>query len=116
MTDLKQAASLHRTAMGLAEKALAAQDSLEARALFKSAFEHERQAADLLEKELDQEPTRAVLYRSAAALAIDCGELAEAERLAVKGLAGSPPRDVQEELAQILASLPRKPVSKVGRR
>ncbi|HVR96403.1 MAG TPA: hypothetical protein VMW27_07305 [Thermoanaerobaculia bacterium] len=114
MTDLKQVTSLHRTAMGLAEKALATQDSREARALFKSAFERERQAADLLETELDQEPTRSVLYRSAASLALDCGEPAEAERLAAKGLAGKPPQDIRGELEQLLAL--RKPASKVGRR
>jgi hypothetical protein len=41
--------------------------------LLRSAFEQESQAAALVVDVADAEPTRSMLHRSAAALAIDCG-------------------------------------------
>jgi hypothetical protein len=88
--------------MAFAEQALMSQDPLGASRLFRSAFEHERKAAELLEDDLDYEPTRSVLYRSAATLARDCQDYGEAKRLIQKGLMGRPPDDIAEELKELL--------------
>ena len=47
---------------------------------------------------MEAEPTRSVLHRSAATLAVQCGELQQAEKLIAVALAGQPPLDVAEEL------------------
>lgn len=94
--------TLHETAMGYAEQALLAKDPESARELFCSAFQHERKAAELLGDAYDYEPTRSVLYRSAATLARDCREYEEAKRLIRKGLAGKPPGDIARELKQLM--------------
>ena len=81
MTAVK---SQHDKAMDLAEEATLAKirgDTAEAARLFRLAFEHEREAAGLCWGQLDFEPTRSVLHRSAASLAVECGEGREAERL-----------------------------------
>jgi len=88
--------------MAFTEQALLSQDPLRAGTLFRSAFEHERKAANLLEDDLDCEPTRSVLYRSAATLARDCHDYGEARRLIQKGLMGRPPDDIAEELRELL--------------
>ena len=102
MRPLAEISSLHESAMAFAEQALLSQDSRRARKLFRSAFEQERQAAELLENAYDYEPTRSVLYRSAATLARDCEEYGEAKRLIQKGLMGTPPDDVARELRDLL--------------
>ena len=79
----------HRAAMRCAEQAKLASRAghdVEASNLIRQAFELEREAAQLLLQSFDVEPTRSVLYRSAATLALECGEFAEARRLApIKG-------------------------------
>lgn len=70
--------------------------------LFRLAFEKESNAARAVAYDTDFEPTRSVLLRSAASLALDCGELREAERLISLGLAGSPPDDVADEMRDLL--------------
>ncbi len=102
MKPNSEISSLHETAMAFAEQALTSQDSLRASKLFRSAFEHERKAAELLENALDYEPTRSVLYRSAATLARDCRDYGEAKRLIQKGLMGRPPDDIAHELKELL--------------
>jgi hypothetical protein len=70
----------HRQAMDLAEAAFMAElsgDSQRACELFRQAFEHGRKAAELVANDFAAEPTRSVLHRSAASLAIDCGEFRE---------------------------------------
>jgi len=68
----------------------------------RQAFDLERQAADLVAGDLTQEPTRSVLHRSAASLALDCGALREAERLIAAALSGDPPDEIAEELCDLL--------------
>ena len=91
--------------MGCAERArlagLAGND-VEASVLNRQAFELERNAAQLLLQSFDVEPTRSVLYRSAATLALECGEYVEARRLAHQGLAGNPPQEIFDEIHEIL--------------
>jgi hypothetical protein len=67
-----------------------------------SAFEQERSAANLVADQLDFEPTRSVLHRSAASLAVECCQLREAERLIGRALAGNPPPDIADELRDLL--------------
>ena len=50
----------------------------------------------------DLEPTRSVLHRSAATLAVECSELREAEKLIGRALAGNPPDDIANELRDLL--------------
>ena len=92
--------ALHNVAMELANEALALRR--QAKHLFEQAFEHEAAAARCHADRHDYEPTRSVLYRSAATLACDCGKLDEAERLAHEGLAGNPPKGIAEELRSVL--------------
>ncbi len=95
---------LHREAMDLAEQAevakLRGDDGVVE--LFRRAFELERNAAKVLESQFDAEPTRSVLYRSAAALALNCGQLRQAEQLTATALAGEPPSEIAEELRDLL--------------
>ena len=75
---------------------------VEASVLIRQSFELERDAAQLLLQSFDVEPTRSVLYRSAATLALECGEYVEARRLAHQGLAGNPPQEIFDEIHEIL--------------
>ena len=68
----------------------------------KAAFLKERSAADLAAGQFELEPTRSVLHRSAAVLAVECGELREAERLIGRALSGNPPNDIANELRDLL--------------
>jgi len=72
-----------------------------AKRLYAAAFELERQAADLLDTRMDLEPTRSVLFRSAASLALDCSDPRAAERLLARALAGDPPPEIASELRDL---------------
>jgi hypothetical protein len=76
-------------------------DVTQARAYFERAFSLERDAAEELAGRTEAEPSRSVLYRSAATLALQCGQQAEAERLVCSALAGNPPSDIAEELRDL---------------
>ena len=87
--------------MAFAEQAVLEKDPGRAGRLLRSAFEKERSAADLLAGSPEEEPTRSIMHRSAATLAVDCLEYAEAERLVEQGLAGNPPGEIGEELTDV---------------
>lgn len=70
--------------------------------LTRLAFEQELAATELLKHAADIEPTRSVLLRSAASLALECGEIREAERLITTALSGEPPAEIAEELRNLL--------------
>lgn len=96
---------LHRTAMEFSERAMlqtAAGRRDLTKELLAAAFEMESQAANLVSPFTDLEPTRSVLHRSAAALALDCGQFRAAEELIARALAGHPPPKIQAELADLL--------------
>jgi tetratricopeptide (TPR) repeat protein len=102
---MSQVKDLHREAMRLVDEAESARrngDVAAARERLRQAFDKERQAADLVAGDLTQEPTRAVLHRSAASLALQCGTLREAERLIAQALSGDPPDEIAEELRDLL--------------
>jgi hypothetical protein len=77
-------------------------DNAQSRDLFRLAFERESEAAALVAGDLAMEPTRSILHRSAAALALECGEYRSAERLIATALAGDPPEEIAEELRDLL--------------
>jgi hypothetical protein len=96
---------LHHDAMRLVDEAEAARRRGKPKLAgerLREAFDCERQAADLVAGDLSLEPTRSVLHRSAASLALECGALREAERLVAVALSGEPPGDIAEELRDLL--------------
>lgn len=96
---------LHNRAMDLADSAAAARragNEQEANRLFEEAFEYERRAARRVASKLDAEPTRSVLHRSAASLALNCNRFRDAEQLISIALAGNPPLAIAEELRELL--------------
>ena len=83
----------------LADRSKAAGDLDEAGRLYGQAFECELRALAALH---DPTPkTLAVMHRSAAWLALECGEIRQAEQLASAGLAGDPPPGIADELREV---------------
>jgi len=102
---MSKVTEMHRRAMELAERATLAKLRGEVNTvstLIREAFEEERRAAMQVVDEFELEPTRSVLYRSAASLAIECGENREAEKLIGTALSGNPPEEIAKELRDLL--------------
>ncbi len=98
---MKQVNTLHQEAMDLAELAQVAKlrgEVEQSNHLLRQAFTKESSAAALIANHWETEPTRSVLHRSAASLAIECGEFEMANRLIVTALSGNPPAEIAEEL------------------
>ena len=114
---MNQVQKLHQNAMDLAEQAevakLRGEKPEQVQALLRQALAQEAEAADLVVKALDAEPTRwpkvgrrpSVLHRSAASLAIDCGEFQVAERLITRALSGNPPAEIAAELKDLFVQI-----------
>ncbi len=101
---MKEVTLLHREAMALYEKALlnkARGDISLYNEFIEKAFVQEKQAVYEIEKN-PVEPSRSILLRSAASMAIQCGAIREAEILISKALSGDPPSEIAEELRDIL--------------
>ena len=106
MNPIQEVNEFHQEAMELAERALIARRQNDLTSAQEFAFRTyllEKQAADRSQTE----PTRSVLYRSAATLALDCKEYREAERLVATALAGSPPEAIATELREVLDAVYR---------
>ena len=102
MTDIKL---IHRQAMEQSDLAVVARMRGDEQAAVNhvvTAYELEAKAANALTHQPSAEPTRSVLFRSAATLARDCGRFNEAEKLIYKALAGEPPADIAGELQDLL--------------
>jgi hypothetical protein len=98
----------HRQAMEQTDLALAARrqgDEVLALRHFRQAYELEAQAATAFATRLDAEPTRSVLFRSAATLALDAKLLPEAEKLVCTALSGNPPDSIADELRDLLEQI-----------
>lgn len=95
---------LHPKAMDLADEAFRqrrkGQDE-QAKLLFLQALELEQEAAFLLPLNQGAEPSRSILYRSAASLAYNAEDYGAAERLIAHGLSGFPPNEIREELKNL---------------
>lgn len=101
----KKVNDLHTKAMDLVEAAMVCRikgDKGKVAGMIEQAYRNELAAAKLVPEGF--EPTRSVLYRSAASLAIECGFKTVARELITKGLAGDPPDEIAEEL-RVLAVL-----------
>jgi len=102
---MEQVNRLHQEAMQATEAAFHARsqgDHAAAEKHLRRAMEKETEAASLVVEHLELEPTRSILHRSAATLALDCREIREAERLISVALAGQPPPDITEELRDLM--------------
>jgi hypothetical protein len=98
----------HRQAMEQADQADAAKkagDLEEARTLFVEASRLESEAAHALIDQPDAEPTRSVLFRSAASLAMEARQFGQAAYLVACGLEGAPPQEIREELRALLRTV-----------
>ena len=96
--------TIHSEAMDFAEQAEIARfkgDKARMKQCLTQALQKERQAAALAVEQNAPEPTRSILLKSAAHLAIDCGELRVAEQLIGLALAGDPPDEIAEELRRL---------------
>jgi len=101
MTGVRE---LHERAMEYADLALISRmngDEIKAKEQFNLALKLEAEAAFTF-KDRNVEPTRSVLFRSAASLAFQGGAIREAEQLAAYGLAGNPPNEIANELRELL--------------
>ncbi len=101
MSNLKE---IHQTASTYMQMALVAQgrgNEPESLRLFELAFEAEKQAALSLWSDFENEPTRSILFRSAANLAMDCKKYAEAKKMIHLGLAGNSSEEIVDELLQL---------------
>jgi len=99
---------LHEEAMNLAEEVYLAQrkkDTETAEKWAKEAFELEKKAAMLLVNDYKLEPTRSVLFKGAACLAINAKLYREAERMIGFALSGNPPLEISEELRNLLLEI-----------
>ena len=101
---MSQIQDLHRQAMDLAEQADLKKlrgETPQVQELLQQALKLESEAAGMVANDITAEPTRSVLHRSAATLAVECGELSLAERLIARALAGAPPSDIAAELKDL---------------
>jgi hypothetical protein len=95
---------LHREAMKYAQDAIVADakgGKTAAFTLYEQAFALEKEAANLFILSFEKEPTRSVLFRSAASLAMNCKQYDEAKRMIHLGLAGNAPDEIVDELLQL---------------
>src|SRR5690242_14765064 len=72
------------------------------RRLLAEALALEIAAADSVANEFRLEPTRSILYRSAATIALKLGDVETVKRYAQAGLAGEPPPDMRAELSLLI--------------
>jgi hypothetical protein len=102
---------LHEKAMEFCDEAFFAKRNgdLDAFTNFsRQALELETEAANLLKDNFEAEPSRSILYRSAASMAIDCKEYRQAEKLISMALVGNPPNEIVAELRELSEQLPFK--------
>jgi len=108
MTKVQKINELHEQAMDIAEEVYLAQrkqDNEEARKYAKESFELEKAAAMLLVDDYDIEPTRSILFKGAACLAINAEMYRAAEQMIGFALTGNPPAEVAEELRSLLLEI-----------
>ncbi len=102
--DNSNTKQVHRKAMILAQDAYVSQiqgDERTALHLYEEAFQLEREAALSFLADESREPTRSVLFRSAASLALKCKKFREAEKMVAFGLVGNPPIEIADELRDL---------------
>ena len=103
-TKITEAGRLHAKAMGFFNEAVvwAARENLDlSDSLMSDAFELEREAAMSFVDELEFEPTRSILFNSAAALAMRVGRYETCKELAAEGMRGRPRKRTLESLSKM---------------
>ena len=73
--------------------------------LFREALKFEASAADSVSNLFELEPTRSVLHRGAASLALRVGDVVTARRYIAAALQGNPPSEIRQELDEIRSQL-----------
>ncbi len=97
---------LHRKAMEYNDEAIIAYNKGDnPNSFYLKAFEFEKQAYILFASKSDEEPTRSVLLRSAASLAMMAGLNEEAENLIGLAISGNPPEEILEELRDLFQTV-----------
>lgn len=102
---------LHNNAMLYAQRAVvkkAEGDKHKARKLAKKAFKLEMQAAMMLAYSFDCEPTRSVLFRSAATLALELKNLGACQELIRLGNVEGTPAEIRDELDKLSRKCSKK--------
>lgn len=107
--DEKELEKLHNLAMDNSELALLSLqngDIEKFHQLSASAFIYEKRAAmELIDKKI--EPSRSVLFKSAAYIALDNADFVEAWKLYEYALDGNPPMEIGEELRELAIEIER---------
>ena len=102
---MNNVALLHDEAMAVADLAFQAKlkgEKTTALLHFTRAYRLEREAAVMIADDVEFEPSRSVLLRSAATLALDCNLPTEAKELILIALEGKPPSEIKSELLDLL--------------
>lgn len=97
--------NIHNQAMDLAfmgDRALKMGEIEKAKKLYAEAYDIERGVFDRLDDSNSSLIGRTVILRSAATLALQCGQKREAERLIAKGLSEDIPESLMMELRDLL--------------
>jgi tetratricopeptide (TPR) repeat protein len=105
---MKDIRSIHGRAMELMRTAKLDLENRDKESYVKNtqlAYDLEREAAFLLLTSFESEPTRSVLFRSAANLAYNLGQYDEAEKLIYQALSGSPHDEIKAELLTLKESI-----------
>ncbi|MCL4266628.1 MAG: hypothetical protein KJ069_25765 [Anaerolineae bacterium] len=105
---LIQAETYHNEAMELADDAFLAKTRNDLAAyldLLTRAISREIEAAELIPIDNEYEPSRSILFRSAANMAYEAEEYRLADRLVAAGLSGFPPPDVETELKNLYENI-----------
>lgn len=108
MKSIKQ---LHDTAVGYCQYAIMViheGKERKGKRLYRKALSYEIKAAGLLEANLENEPSRSVLYRSAASIALNCEEYETAKKMIEHGLFGFPPPEIRDELISLGVQIQKK--------
>jgi hypothetical protein len=93
---------LHLKAMEVMDRALTDERDIQRTLdLLREALHLEIAAADSLNAEYASEPTRSLLFRGAASIALRVQDIARAKRYAEVGLAGKAPAEIREELSDV---------------
>lgn len=99
---------LHQEAMAYAQDAFIAHinnDEDTAIQLYHKAYLLEYDAAASFEPIASNEPTRSILYLSAASLAYHCNKLTEAIQIATSGITQNTPAEIAKEIESLIHTI-----------
>ncbi|MDQ6695043.1 MAG: hypothetical protein M3014_11600 [Chloroflexota bacterium] len=80
-------------------------DTTEEKSQTRLAYDWEAAAASVLRDDFTAEPSRSILYKGAASIALQAGFVAEAARMIHTALMGNPPPEIAEELHDLLEAV-----------